>query len=178
MQPLVTLSSAYEGKLDLLVKVGKDGRVSETVLPQGVLPWMEKAARLPEGSPRFLSCTPQARRGGILDDGADRLQPDAQPARACAARRADLRSDDEQIVSAYRACYPAGRSEEVKVNYRITVTDGGRVRKAEVVSSSGDDELDQAGVCILRKLVFVPARRNGVDVESTLNWPILVRPPG
>ena len=64
------------------------------------------------------------------------------------------------------------------MNYRITVTDGGRVRKAEIVSSSGNEELDKAGVCILHKLVFVPARRNGVDVEATLNWPILVRPPG
>ena len=36
----------------------------------------------------------------------------------------------------------------------LTVTDGGRVRKAEVVTSSG------------------------VDIESTLSWPILVRPPG
>jgi outer membrane biosynthesis protein TonB len=44
LQPLVTLNNAYEGTLDLLVKVGKDGRVLETVLPEGVLPWMEEAA--------------------------------------------------------------------------------------------------------------------------------------
>jgi hypothetical protein len=29
----------------------------------------------------------------------------------------------------------------------------------------------------LRRLIFVPARRNGVNIESTLSWPILVRPP-
>jgi hypothetical protein len=45
IQPLVSLNSAYEGQLDLLVKVGKDGRVVEYVLPEGVLPWMEEAAR-------------------------------------------------------------------------------------------------------------------------------------
>ena len=84
---------------------------------------------------------------------------------------------DEQILAAYRDCYPAGRDEQVKINYRITVTDGGRVRKAELTASSGDAELDEAGACILRRLLFVPARRNGVNVESTVGWPILVRPP-
>jgi TonB family protein len=88
-----------------------------------------------------------------------------------------LRSSEEQILAAYRDCYPAGRSDEMKINYRITVTDGGRVRKAEIVTSSGDAELDAAGICILRRLLFVPARRNGVNVESTVGWPILVRPP-
>jgi TonB family protein len=65
----------------------------------------------------------------------------------------------------------------VKINYRITVTDGGRVRKAEIIATSGDKELDEAGLCILKRLIFVPARRNGVNIESTLSWPILVRPP-
>jgi TonB family protein len=88
-----------------------------------------------------------------------------------------LRSDDEQILGAYRDCYPAGRSDQARVNYRITVTDGGRVRRAEVATSSGDATLDAAGDCILRRLHFVPARRNGVNVEATVSWPILVRPP-
>jgi TonB family protein len=88
-----------------------------------------------------------------------------------------VRSGDEQILEAYRACYPPGRSDEARINYRITVTDGGRVRKAEAVTSSDDPVLDQAGACILRRLFFVPARRNGVNVESTVSWPILVRPP-
>ncbi len=177
VQPLITLNSAYEGNLDLLVKVGKDGRVSETVLPEGVLPWMEEAARCLKDRLDFFP----ARLKLVAVESWTMVPIDFNLTRSPHERvRLDaptLRSDAEQILSAYRACYPAGRSDEVKVNYRITVTDGGRVRKAEVVSSSGDDEFDQAGVCILRKLVFVPARRNGVDVESTLNWPILVRPP-
>ncbi len=178
IQPLVTLNSAYEGKLDLLVKIGKDGKVLETVLPDGVLPWMEEAAR----------CL-----GERLDFYPARLNLEAVeswtmvPIDFNLSRNAHervrlespiLRSGDARILQAYRACYPAGRSDEARVNYRITVTEGGRVRKAEVVSTSGDDDLDQAGICILRRLVFVPARRNGVNVESTLSWPILVRPPG
>ncbi len=178
VQPLVTLSSAYEGNLDLLVRVGKDGRVAETVLPEGVLPWMEEAARCLEDRLDFYP----ARLNLVAVESWTMLPVDFNLTRNPHERvRLDaptIRSDDEQILSAYRSCYPPGRSDEVKVNYRITVTGGGRVRKAEIVSSSGDDDLDRAGVCILRKLVFVPARRNGVDVESTVNWPILVRPPG
>ena len=88
-----------------------------------------------------------------------------------------LRSSDQQILAAYRECYPPGREDQARINYRITVTDGGRVRKAELVATSGDAELDEAGVCILRRLLFAPARRNGVNVEATVGWPILVRPP-
>ena len=178
VQPLTTLNSAYEGTLDLLVKVGKDGRVAETVLPEGVLPWMEEAAHCLKDRLDFYparlnleaveSWTMVTIDFNLTRNAHERVRLDAPT----------IRSNDEQIVSAYRECYPAGRIDEVKVNYRITVTDGGRVRKAEIVSSSGDEVLDEAGICILQKLFFVPARRNGLDIEATLNWPILVRPPG
>ena len=178
LQPLTTLNSAYEGKLDLLVRVGTDGRVAETVLPEGVLPWMEDAARCLEDRLDFYP----ARLNLVAVESWTMVSVDfnltSNPHERVRLDAPTVRSDDEQILAAYRECYPAGRDEEVKVNYRITVTDGGRVKKAEIVSPSGDEALDNAGVCILHKLVFVPARRNGVDVEATLNWPILVRPPG
>jgi TonB family protein len=177
IQPLVTLQNAYEGTLDLLVKVGKDGRVVETVLPEGVLPWMEEAARCLQDRLDFYPA-----RLKLEAVEAWTLVPiDFNLTRGQHERvRLDpptLRSGDAQILAAYRECYPAGRSDEARIHYRITVTDGGRVRKAEVATSSGDAELDDAGACILRKLIFVPARRNGVNVESTVAWPILVRPP-
>ncbi len=177
IQPLVTLNSAYEGRLDLLVKVGKDGRVLEYVLPEGVLPWMEEAAR----------CLKER-----LDFYPARLNLDAveswtmvpidfnlsrNPHERARLDAPTVRSGDEQILEAYRDCYPAGQTDQVKINYRITVTDGGRVRKAEIIATSGDEALDEAGICILKRLIFVPARRNGVNIESTLSWPILVRPP-
>jgi len=59
----------------------------------------------------------------------------------------------------------------------VSVDAGGRVTGA--MSEPGTPKpLAAAGVCILRKLIFVPARRNRVNIESTLSWPILVRPPG
>ena len=177
IQPLFTLNAAYEGELDLLVKVGKDGRVVETVLPDGLLPWMEEASRCLSGRLEFFP----ARLGLEAVESWTTVPVDFNLSRNPHERvRLDppaVRSADEEILEAYRGCYPAGREDQAKVNYRITVTEGGRVRKAEVVRSSGDAALDEAGVCILRRLVFVPARRNGVNVESTLPWPILVRPP-
>ncbi|HEU5468510.1 MAG TPA: TonB family protein [Steroidobacteraceae bacterium] len=176
IQPLMTLNNAYEGTLDLLVKVGKDGRVLETVLPEGVLPWMEEAARCLKGRLDFYP----ARLALEPVESWTMVPVDFNLTRGQHERvRLDpptMRSGDEQILAAYRECYPEGRNEEARINYRITITDGGRVRKAEVAASSGDAALDEAGICILRKLVFVPARRNGVNVESTVSWPILVRP--
>jgi TonB family protein len=178
MQPLVTLNAAYEGTLELLLKVGKDGRVTETVLPEGVLPWMEEAARCLADRLEFFP----ARLGLEPVESWTAVHVDFNLSRNPHERvRLDaptIRSGDAEILAAYRGCYPAGRTDEARINYRITVTEGGRVRKAEVVGSSGDTALDEAGVCILRRLLFVPARRNGQSVESTISWPILVRPPG
>jgi TonB family protein len=177
IDPLATLNNAYEGELDLLVRVGKDGRVVETVLPEGVLPWMEKAAGCVAGRLAFFparlhlvaveSWAVVPLDFNLTRDPHERARLDAPT----------VRSGEEQILDAYRKCYPPGRNDEQRINYRITITDGGRVRKAEVIRSSGDDTLDQAGICILRNLIFVPARRNGQNVEATVNWPMLVRPP-
>jgi TonB family protein len=172
-----TGNNAFEGTLDLLVKVGRDGGVLETVLPEGVLPWMEAAASCLK---ERLDFYPARLRLEAVESWI-MVPVDFNLTRGQHERvRLDpptVRSGDEKILEAYRACYPPGRSDEARINYRITVTDGGRVRKAEVVASSGDAVLDEAGACILRRLHFVPARRNGVNVESTVAWPILVRPP-
>jgi len=177
IDPLATLSGAYEGELDLVVRVGRDGRVVETILPEGILPWMEKAARCVADRLAFFPA--RLRLVAVeswvvvpVDFNLSRKQHEQVRLDA-----PTVRSDDAQIIAAYRNCYPPSRDDEQLITYRITVTAGGRVRKAELVRTSDDDALDQAGICILRGLVFVPARRNGKNVESTLTWPILVRPP-
>ncbi len=177
IDPLATLNNAYEGGLDLLVRVGKDGRVAETVLPEGLLPWMDEAARCVAGRLAFFP----ARLRLVAVESWATIPVDFNLTRNPHERvRLDaptVRSGEAEIIDAYRNCFPSGRNVETLINYRITINDGGRVRKAEVIRSSGDAILDQAGVCILRRLVFVPARRNGRNVEATVNWPILVRPP-
>jgi TonB family protein len=182
IQPTAALrqarSNAYEGTLDLRVKVGKDGHVLETVLPEGVLPWMEEAAACLKDRlvffPARLNLEPVESWTMVTAD----FNLTTNPHERVRLEPPTLRSDDAQILAAYRACYPAGRDDQARVAYRITVTDGGRVRRAEVATSSGDAALDAAGECILRRLLFVPARRNGINVEATVSWPILVRPPG
>lgn len=177
IDPLATLNGAYEGVLDLLVRVGKDGRVSETVLPEGILPWMEEAAKCVAGRLAFFP----ARLRLVAVESWAQVPIDfnltTDPHERVRLDPPTVRSDAEQILDAYRKCYPSGREDQQRINYRVTIDDGGRVRKAEVVRTGGDEALDQAGICILRRLVFVPARRNGQNVEATLNWPILVRPP-
>ena len=170
-------SNAYEGTLDLLVKVGTDGRVLETVLPEGALPWMEEAAGCLKGRLDFYPARLRLEAVESWTMVPIDFNLTTNPHEQVRLEPPTMRSSDEQILAAYGACYPAGRSEQVKIGYRITVTEGGRVRKAELVDSSGDGELDDAGLCILRRLLFVPARRNGVNVEATVAWPILVRPP-
>lgn len=174
---LPTLVGAYEGNLDLLVRVGKDGHVVETVLPDGILPWMDQAAHCVAERLAFFP----ARLHLVAVESWAVVPVDfnltTDPHERTRLDPPTVRSDEEQILDAYRKCYPSGRKEQQRINYRVTIDDGGRVRKAEVVRTSGDEALDQAGICVLRRLIFVPARRNGQNVEATVSWPILVRPP-
>lgn len=171
-------SRALEGSVNLLARVGKDGKIQEYELPGGVLPWMQDAVKCVS---RRLEFYPARLRTqlvqswvlvpltfGLSDE--QHLGAEITPPRP--------RSDDETILGAYRKCYPSGETATSTIAYRITVAKTGRVRRAELLESSGNAALDEAGACILRSLAFVAARRNGRAVEATLNWPILVRPPG
>jgi TonB family protein len=171
-------SRAQEGSVNLLARVGKDGKVKEYQLPGGVLPWMQDAvkcvadrldfypARLRmEAADSWIMLPLTFGLSDVQHLGAEITPPSP-------------RSDEESILAAYRKCYPSGESAMVTIPYRITVAKTGRVRRTELLQSSGNSALDEAGACILRNLSFVAARRNGRPVESTLNWPILVRPPG
>jgi TonB family protein len=167
-----------EGELDLPVLVGRDGKVKEFLLPGGILPWMSEAARCVAGKLEFY---PAVLRTTLVE--AWTVVPldfnlTRNPHLDSEVTPPTLRSDEAAIMAAYRKCYPAGHAGEARINYRITISRGGRAYRVELLESSGDPALDQAGICILRNLSFVAARRNLRSVESTLNWPILVRPPG
>ncbi|MGQ0384320.1 MAG: energy transducer TonB family protein [Gammaproteobacteria bacterium] len=171
-------SRALEGSVNLVARVGKDGKIKEYQLPGGVLPWMQDAVKCVADRLEFFparlrtlpaeSWTMLPLVFGLSDEqhlGAEIIPPSP-------------RSEEATIVAIYRKCYPAGETEMATIAYRITVAKTGRVRRAELLESSGNAALDEAGACILRNLSFVAARRNGRAVDSTLNWPILVRPPG
>lgn len=169
-------SRALEGSVNLIARVGKDGKIKEYRLPGGVLPWMEDAVKCVAGRLEFFparlrttlveSWTLIPLQFGLSD--TQHLGAEIEPP--------SPRSDEAAILAAYRKCYPAGQTAMVTIPFRITVAKTGRVRRVELLESSGNEALDGAGSCILRNLAFVAARRNGRAVESTLNWPILVRP--
>ena len=173
-----TIEDLKEGELDLPVRVGRDGKVQEFLLPEGILPWMSEAARCVAGQLEFY---PAALRTTLVESWT--VVPldfnlSRNPHFDSEVIPPKVRSDEAAILAAYRKCYPAGHTGEARIDYRITISKGGRAYRVELMESSGDPALDEAGICILRNLAFVAARRNGYAVESTLNWPILVRPPG
>lgn len=171
-------SRALEGSVNLLALVGKSGKIKQYELPGGVLPWMQDAVKCVSDRLEFYPARLRTERVdswvllpltfGLSDQ--QHLGAEIAPPRP--------RADDAAILDAYRRCYPADQTATLTIAYRITVAKTGRVRRAEVLQSSGNAALDEAGACILKSIAFVAARRNGRAVESTLNWPILVRPPG
>ena len=166
-----------EGTMDLVMRVGRDGKVKEYLIPAGTLPWMTEAAKCVADRLEFF---PASLRTTTVESWAVlplEFNLSMNPHYDAELTPPTLRSGEKSIVEAYRRCYPAGRTDMARIDYRITVTAAGRVRKAEVLTENGDPALDEAGICILRSVVFVAARRNGRNVEATLNWPILVRPP-
>lgn len=171
-----TLENLKEGSVNLIGRVGTDGRIKEYQLPAGMLPWMTEATQCVAERLEFY---PARLRTTLVESWVmvplefnlsynRHYDAEVEPPRP--------RSDEAAILAAYRKCYPGGQTAMVTIQYRITVAKTGRVRKAELLESSGNASLDEAGACILRSLVFHPARRNLRDVESTLNWPLLVRP--
>lgn len=56
---------------------------------------------------------------------------------------------------------------EGTVTLRLSVTEGGRVARAEVVTSSGHDELDRAAQAwVVERWTYKPARRDGAPVPG------------
>jgi len=168
---------ALEGSVNLIARVGKDGKIKDYELPGGVLPWMQDAVKCVADRLEFFPARlrTQAVESWTLVPLTFGLSTEQHLGAEITPPRP--RSDEASILASYRKCYPEGQTAMLTIAYRITVAKTGRVRRADLIESSGNAALDKAGACILRDLAFVAARRNGRAVESTLNWPILVRPP-
>jgi TonB family protein len=169
---------AKVGSVDMVARVGTNGKIREYQLPAGVLPWMADAVKCVADRLDFYPAvlrTTLAESWVVLPldfNLTDEQHFDAE------VIPPSVRSDNAAILAVYRKCYPAGHAGEARINYRITISRGGRAYRVELLESSGDPALDEAGRCILRNLAFTAARRDLRPVEATLNWPILVRPPG
>lgn len=167
---------SQEGVLRIIVTIEADGSVSEVDVPPSAAEWMHEAAPcivalfsfapgMRDGVPvRSQATLPLTFKQQGTPSG-EKLEPPA------------IKIPAADIIDLYRRCYPSGHEGQAEVGFRITVTDSGWLRDAKIVSSSGDERLDQAGACIMRGLRFKPGRRGGHRTEMTLGWPILVRPP-
>ena len=76
------------------------------------------------------------------------------------------------------ACYPAGArraGEEGRVTVRVVIGAGGPASTWNVEHGSGFPRLDAAVGCVIRRLEFLPGRRDGRAVDATVMLPIVFR---
>lgn len=182
-----------EGRVELTIAVGPTGKVLRHAVPPDTEEWLAKAA---DCIIRYMSFRPGSDRGvaveatatmpvyfKINDISLEAFASAAAPTITGLRRKEPVDehpmpiSSEEEILAAYRHCYPPDLDASANITYEINVEISGVVRKVEVAKGSGDPRLDEAGACILRKLKFRPATFNGHAVTDTLHWPLLVRPP-
>lgn len=159
------------------VTISDTGWMLSRQLPPDAEPWMETMA---DCVLKALEFVPGRRNGRPVEATATVpiiTGPDGILASLREIVRPKPSSTDEEIVDAYRKCYPPGMTVEARVGYRITVSTLGRVLRTEVIEGSGNAAIDAAGACILGELRFEPATADGVLVQTTIGWPLLVRPP-
>jgi len=113
------------------------------------------------------------------DSPVESIRPGAGPSvpaaeyRSPVVRRAGSRLDD--LID---RCYPPAarrRNEEGRVVVRVAIDAAGRAVAHSVERGSGFQRLDAAVQCVIRRPEFVPARRDGQAVESTVLLPIEFR---
>lgn len=103
----------------------------------------------------------------------------AGPAAPTADYRAPtLRTRDSRLAALIDACYPAASrrlGEEGRAVVRLTIDAAGRPIAWSVEQPSGFVRLDSVVDCVIRRLEFIPGRRDGRGVEATVLLPIVFR---
>ena len=61
--------------------------------------------------------------------------------------------------------------------YRAKISRLGKAIRVDVLESSGDKKLDEAGICLLERLKFHPAMRGNEKVVTTSVFQIPLSPP-
>ena len=126
-----------------------------------------KTEAVPDNQPEEMGTAP------VEEDGNIEKYADASgelPNIGNAAEHAKVVSDPialNRIVPKYpRSARRKGHEGSVTVE--ITVTEGGLVSSADIVSSSGHAELDAAALAAVRTARFTPATTDGVSVSGRL----------
>lgn len=137
----------------------------------------EPVAPRPRARPENLRAERPVEREAAPSQAAARAQARTEQAEAAAAPRASAGSSgvspakwQAQLMAHLERLkrYPPGarrRREEGVVQVRFVVDDGGNVRSAQIVRSSGYAELDEAVVALVRRASPVPAPPPGAPRE-------------
>ena len=89
-----------------------------------------------------------------------------------------LRVPYSRLAALIDRCYPSASrrlGEEGRAIVQISLDAGGNIAAWHVAESSGFPRLDDAVGCVLRKLEFVPGRRDGRAVPSSVMLPVAFR---
>lgn len=185
-----TLSGDQVGRIEVLalVAVGEDGRVTKVELPELAQMTMQNWAR--SRVQRWVNCVGKAMRfepgtvNGVptafavdmplkswVEFGQDQLQPRQSV-------QAVLRSAPHEVELARRECESADIPVEQAVIYQFSIDRDGRARDVRVLDSGTSRFANQAGHCIIGKLVFEPQTQDGEFARTPVHWPVTVSPQG
>jgi len=87
-----------------------------------------------------------------------------------------LQMRDSRLAALVDGCYPSAArrmGEEGRAVARIVVDAGGRAASWTQVQGSGFPRLDSALDCVIRRLRFLPGRRDGRAVAAEVQLPIV-----
>lgn len=175
--PTAALDRGREGWVTVIIVVQVNGTVSDVEFPAGAEQWQQDAARCVASRMKFRPGTANGEPVVSRATLPIRFMLGDLSGRAPVQVAAGLRSNEQQLEAAYRACYPPASAAEQTSVYKFAIGVDGRARNVTLVESGGDSTLDQAGRCILRKLEFKPMLRGSQAVKSMVSWPLHVRPP-
>ena len=115
------------------------------------------------------------------DFAVDRAEPQGGTGPAIPTpevRPPSLRMRDARLAALIDACYPSAArrlEEEGRVVVRLVVGPDGRPTSSAIERSSGFPRLDAAVECVIERLEFNAARRDGRAVEAVILLPIVFR---
>ena len=132
-----------------------------------------EAPRPPLEIPRFYERIDPTPGLDVNSEGAVGAGPAVPPADY---RAPALRTRDSRLAALIDGCYPATSrrlGEEGRVVTRLSIDASGRPMAWSVEGTSGFVRLDAAVDCVIRRLEFIPGRRDGRGVEATVLLPIV-----
>jgi outer membrane biosynthesis protein TonB len=167
------LREGSAGRVVADATVGTDGRITDYELTPGIPSWQVETAACVMAVLLFEPGT----RGGVPVEADVKVPLNFNFHNSPPLALPQVATSETEIEEIYRACYPPDQLAIAKPLYRVSLSATGEPRRIELVESCGVESLDRAGVCVLERLRFEPARRGKAAIETTAIMPILLRPP-